>query len=239
MWKPPLWPHVHASNSTRQKTHHNTLLMADIKTSHGSMITPSFDPFYFSVRIPFLDLLLLYSSSSLEDKVSDYFPFPFLYICPLTRASPTDWLEGLMPLIYISTTCTYYWLLHLGRGHVDQWRLKLPLLPQSLGRKLPRIANRELAGLELDCQAKVSKGLTPLSTISGFDSQAIFTYWILKSPYSTFALSSEHSWRFRVARCHTLPSSEATGTTWSQGIIASLTSSRFTKHLPPSPWVLS
>ena len=37
---------------------------------------------------------------------------------------------------------------------------KPPLLPQSLGRKLLRAANRELAGWELDCQAEVSKGLT-------------------------------------------------------------------------------
>ena len=35
-----------------------------------------------------------------------------------------------------------------------------PLSHQSLGRKLLRAAKKELAGWELDCQAKVSKRLT-------------------------------------------------------------------------------
>ena len=69
------------------ETYHNTQSTTDIRTSQGSLITHSFDPFlaghhpsYFSARISFLHLLLLYSSSSQKDKVLQIIFFPYFYI---------------------------------------------------------------------------------------------------------------------------------------------------------------
>ena len=79
-----------------------------------------------------------------------------------------DWLEDLTPFIYISNMHLLSTMaserkagkaMETATSNVSEEKTP-PLSPQSVGRKLPRAANRELAGWELDCQAKVSKGLT-------------------------------------------------------------------------------
>ena len=132
MWETPLSPHVHDSISTRQKTYHNTLLMAIIRTGQGSLTIHSLDPSYFSARISFHKLLLLYSSSSWEVIFLSYFyvsiPYRGLSNCTFTcttrsSSQSTDWLEDPTPLICTSTACTHYKLWHLRRWLVSQWRL--------------------------------------------------------------------------------------------------------------------
>ena len=140
IWESPLWPHICAGICTKQKTYHNTLPMADIRTRWGSLTTHSFNPFFWPVTIPLTFHLGSHSLTYFcftphhlgrtKCPISTY-PSPYrdLSNCTFTHTTKSssqdaDWLRGLTPLIYISTMCTSYWLWHLRRGCVDQWRLQ-------------------------------------------------------------------------------------------------------------------
>ena len=170
----PPRPWVHAGISTRQKPICNVWSTIDIGTGHRSLTSHFLDSSYLSVR-SLLNVLSPFSSSQ-EDFPQGLLP---LHFTCTTRSSSqgTNWLGALTPLIYISITCTYYQPWHLrGRWWSMQpvrllKRRGTPSLPQSVGRKLLRAANRELVGWELDCQAEVSKELTSSPLISEFHSQ--------------------------------------------------------------------
>ena len=171
-----------------KKTYHNIQLATDIRTGQGSLTTHSFNPFlagcgpsYFSAKIPSLNSYFITPLLG-EARCHRLFSFPIsMYPPPPTGLSNCTFAC----MIKASLGMLIGWGPHTFHLHIHHMLLiltmvsekracgsmetvtsevyereeKPPCSPKLLDRKHLRVANRELVGWELDCQAEVCTGL--------------------------------------------------------------------------------